>query len=362
VTVRDTPDGGIQPQAAIDADGVIHLVYFQGTPAGGDLVYVRNEPGQAGFSPPVRVNSQPGSAVALGSIRGAQLALGHEGRVHIAWNGAAKARPANPFQGSPMLYTRSEPGRSAFEPQRNLMQRTYGLDGGGSVAADGGGNVYVAWHGRTDDDPLGESGRRVWVSRSRDDGATFTPEEPASDRSTGACGCCGMKALADQAGHVALLFRAATGGTERGMILLGSRDRGVSFHSNPLHPWHLNACPMSSAALVASPSGPIAAWETNGQVFFARLDPERGNTRPQIAPPGEPRNRKHPALAVNSRGEVLLAWAEGTTWQRGGALAWFVFDSDGRPTDRSGRIERGIPTWSLPAVVARPDGGFTLFH
>ena len=34
-----------------------------------------------------------------------------------------------------------------FEPQRNLMQETFALDGGGSVAADAEGNVYVAWHG-----------------------------------------------------------------------------------------------------------------------------------------------------------------------------------------------------------------------
>jgi hypothetical protein len=300
--------------------------------------------------------------VALGTIRGAQLALGRDGRVHVAWNGTAKALPANPFQGSPMLYARLDPGRTAFEPQRNLMQRTFGLDGGGTVAADGAGNVYVAWHGRTDDDPASESGRRVWIARSRDDGATFAPEDPASDRATGACGCCGMKALAGPAGHVELLFRAATGGTERGMVLLVSRDRGASFGSTLLHPWHLNACPMSSAAFAPSPSGVVAAWETNGQVFFARIDPSTGAASPPIAPPGDPRNRKHPALAVNARGETLLAWAEGTAWQRGGDLAWRVFDPSGRPTEKSGRVAKGIPTWSLPAAVARPDGELIVVH
>ena len=29
------------------------------------------------------------------------------------------------------------------------MTRTFHLDGGGTVAADPGGNVYVAWHGGT---------------------------------------------------------------------------------------------------------------------------------------------------------------------------------------------------------------------
>src|SRR5262249_13223052 len=147
VRVIATPDGGIQPQAAIDDHGVIHLIFFKGEPAGGDLMYARLQPGVERFSIAVRVNSQTGSAIAIVTIRGGQIALGRGGRVHVAWNGSNGARPSNPFGGSPMLYTRSAPQGTAFEPQRNLMQRTSALDGGGTVAADGAGNVYVAWHG-----------------------------------------------------------------------------------------------------------------------------------------------------------------------------------------------------------------------
>ena len=371
VEVRRLPDGAIQPRVAIDSAGVIHLVSFKGEPGGGDLFYTRVEPvsGQSqdrsrGTSS-LRINSQPGSAVALGSIRGARIALGRGGRLHVAWNGAAKATPANPIQGAPMLYTRSgsDPSPSSFEPQRNAMTRTYGLDGGGCVAADGSGNVYVAWHGRTDDDPASESGRRVWLARSRDDGATFAAEEPVSQHPAGACACCGMTALASGSGQVDLLFRAATGGTERGMVLLHSRDGGSSFSAHPVQSWRLNACPMSSAALVEGPglSGTWAAWETSGQVYFARIDPA-GGVAPPIAPPGDPHNRKHPALAVNDRGEVLLAWSEGTGWQRGGDLAWQRFDRAGLPQGEPARLDRGIPAWSFPAAAMRPDGGFVLFH
>jgi hypothetical protein len=365
VHVLGTPSGDIQPQSAIDPSGTIHLVSFQGAPAGGNLNYrtIRVLPGRTEVSLPVRVNSEPNSAVAMGTIRGAQIALGREGRVHVAWNGTMKAIPANPLKGAPMLYARRDPGQKEFTPQRNLMQRTYGLDGGGAIAADASGDIYVAWHGRTDADPPGEPGRRVWFTRSRDDGATFTAEEPASAHPTGACACCGMRAWADPAGHLDLLFRGATGGTERGMVLLASRDRGISFRSTLLQPWPLKTCPMSGASFAAAgPADVFAAWETNGQVFFARIDPETGAASPPVAPPGDPHNRKHPALAVNARGEALLAWTEGTAWQRGGALAWQVFDASGRPAAESGRIEEGIPTWSLPAAVARPDGGFTLVH
>src|SRR5438309_1030100 len=72
VAVIATPEGGIQPQAVADDAGVVHLIYFQGDPGGGDLFYVRSKPGTTEFSKPIRVNSQPGSAVAIGTIRGGQ--------------------------------------------------------------------------------------------------------------------------------------------------------------------------------------------------------------------------------------------------------------------------------------------------
>jgi hypothetical protein len=48
-------------------------------------------------------------------------------------------------------------------------------------------------------------------------------------------------------------------------------------------------------------------------------------------------------------------------WDQGGAVAWQVYDKDGRPTARRGRA-RGVPVWSLVAVFARPDGGFTILY
>jgi hypothetical protein len=361
VTVLRTPDGGIQPQAAIDAEGAIHLIFFKGEPAGGDLFYSRLARGRSEFSAPVRVNSLPGTAVATGTIRGGQVALGKGGRVHVAWNGSIKPRAAGSPVASPMWYARSNPERTAFEPQRDLMTRTSGLDGGGSVAADSLGNVYVAWHGRTADAPPREQGRQLFLARSRDEGATFAAEEPATDRPTGACGCCGCRAFADRAGDVFILYRGANREVERDMLLLTSRDRGEHFLVTSVHPWRINACPMSSASMTEGADAVTAAWETRGEVHFARIDPKTGTAGPTIRPPGTG-GRKHPAVAVNARGETLLAWAEGTVWQKGGTLVWRVFDPSGRPTGESGRIDRGIPVWSLPTAIARPDGGFVIVH
>ena len=80
VTTVRVPGGGIQPQIAVDAKGVLHMIYFAGEAAHGDLYYVRSTDHGATFSAPIKVNSHPGSSIATGNIRGAHMALGRNGR------------------------------------------------------------------------------------------------------------------------------------------------------------------------------------------------------------------------------------------------------------------------------------------
>ena len=70
VRLTRVPEAGLQPLVAAGADGVVHLVYYKGDPKAGDLFYVRREKGGSEFGVPVRVNSSPGSAATIGTIRG----------------------------------------------------------------------------------------------------------------------------------------------------------------------------------------------------------------------------------------------------------------------------------------------------
>src|SRR5688500_13671908 len=63
------PDGAVQPQAAGDERGTVHLIYLSGDPKRSDVFYARSTGGGAfDFNNAVRVNSQPGSAIAMGSM------------------------------------------------------------------------------------------------------------------------------------------------------------------------------------------------------------------------------------------------------------------------------------------------------
>jgi hypothetical protein len=86
------PNGSIQPQV-VERDGMVHFIYFSGRPENGDVYYVQSVDFGRTFSEPVRVNHTPGSAIAIGNIRGARMAVGRRGRVHVAWNGSAAAEP-----------------------------------------------------------------------------------------------------------------------------------------------------------------------------------------------------------------------------------------------------------------------------
>jgi len=258
-----------------------------------------------------------------------------------------------------MLFTRLNNERTAFEPQKNVVQFAVGLDGGGSVAADNLGHVYVVWHGNPADN--GEANRRVWVARSSDDGRTFAREAPANQEPTGACGCCGLRAFADDRGTLRILYRAAREQIHRDMYLLTSTNHGKSFTDHLVAQWELNACPMSTAYISEIGGNDLIAWQTEQQVYFAKVARGEQELSARFAAPGLGRDRKHPAVAGNARGKVLLAWSEGTGWKRGGSIAWQVFDIAGKPTEVRGTAS-DLPVWDVVAVYANPSGGFTIIY
>ena len=349
VTVLRAPTDATLPQVAVDDTGTLHLIYFRGPTArgrasSGDLFHVTRAPDATDWSAPQQVNSQRHAVAGIGPIDGGQIAIGSDGRLHVAW-----------FQQSPMrfYYARSDDA-GGFEVQQVLsVKDERNVESGPTVTADGGGNVYVFWHA----DAVEDARRRVYMAASRDNGASFEAPLAVNHEAEGACACCGLRAVTDDEGAVHVSYRGAGDNIHRGMRLLSTADEGRTFGDQLIQPWEVGACPVATTTLSAGQDGTTVAWETEGQVYFAdiaRLDAP-------VSPPGEVQfRRKNPAVAVNDRGDTLLAWGDGPGWRSGGSLHWQLFDEAGRPLAEERTGTEPIPTQSVPTVVARPDGSFVV--
>lgn len=357
IQIRRVPGGGVQPQVQVDARGVVHLVYLSGDPSHADVSYSRSTDGGTKWSVPTRVNSQPGSALSIGTVRGAQMAVGRDGRVFVAWMGSSTAEPKAPGGLVPMLFSRLSANGKSFEPQRNLIASHPGLDGGGSVAADREGNVFVAWHAPAVAKGT-EQDRRVWIARSIDDGKTFAPEIPLSSSDSGACGCCGMRISAGD-GKVVALYRGAAEQINRGMRLIETSTDLRHPRDRQIDPMKFGACIMSTAAFGWNANNVLMAWETKGQVLWSPVADDAVHPH---SVPGNGNDRKHPALACDHEGNVLLAWTEGTGWNKGGSLAWQLFDASGNAIPNSAGQRRDLPAWDSPAAFCGSDRSFTVLY
>lgn len=359
VHIVRVPDGGIEPAAKVEAGGRVHIIYFKGDPAHGDVYYAHSGDG-AVFSAPLRVNSTPGSALVVGSVRGPRLALGKGGRVHVTWTGSDRAKSRGKEGAAPLLYARMNDARDAFEPERNIISRYEGLDGGGAVGADLDGNVYVAWHAPSAEKT--EADRFVWIAHSQDEGKTFAPETAANVAPTGACACCGLEVFVGSDARVYVLYRSATRMVHRDVYLLVSSDHGASFESTKVGEWNAAACVMSTAAFAQAPTGVAAAWESEGRVRLTTVKEGKAPENTPAPAPGGETGRKHPALAADGKGRVLVAWTEGAGWEKGGGVGWVLLDADGKPVEGGTGKTAALPVWGTVAAYTRPDGSFVVMY
>ena len=116
---------------------------------------------------------------------------------------------------------------------------------------------------------------------------------------------------------------------------------------------------MSSESFAESPAGVLAAWETEKQVYFGRIDPATGTIRRSPLPGLGQSQISRRRRKCEGRNNFRLDRRHGL--EKGRPCAWQVYNKDGRPTQERGKVD-GVPVWSLVAAFARPDGGFTIVH
>lgn len=358
VSLIPTPDRGVQPRAAVDAGGALHLVAFHGPRESGELLYRRSADAGKTFGRPLKVTNELHAATAVRASACAQLALGKGSRAHVVWH-----RPASEAGPAEVLYTRLDDANAAFETPRAMSSARAGLDGGSAVAADENGRVWIAWHAPSKPD-AGVKERALFVVESNDDGASFGPERMALPGRVSACSS--IQLLAGLDAGFGFVYRSHVDGKFKDKEFF-HRETTVVF-SEPgadatwsVDEWPSRECLATTYSCARSPRGWVVAFQSQSGVSWTRVDPTVFE-HASFSPPGESASPRHPAVAVDSGGQVLLAWIADAREPDGATLEWSLFTPEGKPVADTVRCGAGVAPENVLSAVSFADGRFAIVH
>lgn len=334
VTTVSVPSGGQAVTAETDAAGTIHLLYDS---ADGPQ-YSRSKDGGRTFSEAIGVVDRDSRQPGL-EFHAWDLAVGKGGRVHVAM-GTNAWKLKLPKEEWACFYASLEPNAAAFAPVRNLNKTP---SEGFSLAADEQGNVTACWL----------SGK-LFANVSHDGGRTFS-DTVEIDPTANPCDCCTTSCVYSADGRLAVLYREETNNERDMYLLLWDQEKAQTSRkrvSSTL--WKIDACPMSYYAVSRRGDGFVAAWPTEGQVYFTRLDRQGGFLSPaEIKTPGSTGMRTGLLALAAADGSTLVAWKEENQ------LHWQLYDAKGKPVGTAGSAKssgKGV------AGVVASDGNFLLFR
>jgi hypothetical protein len=110
---------------------------------------------------------------------------------------------------------------------------------------------------------------KLFSTESLDNGASFRTQEISI---ADPCECCASRASFSKDGRLAIAYREKAQNV-RDMYLITRLGMDGNFQMQRLSstPWRINACPMTGTFLSKQGTQTVAAWETKGSVYYARL-------------------------------------------------------------------------------------------
>ena len=243
VNVIRVPGASKVVNAQRGADGTIHLLFD----AEGGPYYASSQDSGVTFGPPMAVVDAAAQKSGL-EFSGAALAVGKDGRVHVAMaNNAWKLKL--PRHERSLYYASRAPGAKAFSPVRNLNRKP---SEGFSLAADERGSVTA-----------GFLSGKLFVMTSQDSGETFSASaelNPVWDP----CDCCTTSVAYGPDGRLALLYREETNNERDMYVVVWDQRRGTWPSRTRVSgtSWKIAACPMTYFTISRTDTGYVAAWPT----------------------------------------------------------------------------------------------------
>jgi hypothetical protein len=334
VTTVSIPAAGRPVMAKTDSVGTIHLL----CDSEDGPKYAKSVDGGVTFSAAIPVVSG-GSQTAGLEYSAWDMAVGKGGRVHVAMSTNAWKLKL-PQEDWGYFYAHLDPGSFAFSPVRNINRKP---SEGFSLAADDQGNVTACW--------LSD---KLYANVSHDNGETFARFIELDPRYN-PCNCCTTSAAYGEDGRLAVLYREETDNERDMFLVLWDQERVRTTRKRVSHtPWKIDACPMTYYTISRERGGFVAAWPTQGRIYFARLD---GQGDP--LPPAE---IETPGRSAMRTGVLALSAPDGSTliaWKKGDELGWQLYGADGRPSGEPGAAKS---VGNGAAGVVSKDGRFIFFR
>ena len=317
-----------QPQAAVAADGTIHIAF-----GAGDTVYCsRSLDAGKTFSQPQKIGKLP--QLALGLRRGPRIVAGPEAIVVTA---------ISHDRGDLLAWHSADDGQTWKGPARVNDSPNNAREGLHAMAMGPQGEIFCVWL------DLRNEGTQLFGAGSTDGGKTWSDNQQIYRSPDGSiCECCHPAVTYDPRGNLYVMWRNAIGGN-RDLYLAMSHDGGNTFsRASKLGSgsWKLAACPMDGGYLAATASGEVTTvWRRDRQVF--RTDSEQASET--LLGAGEQ------PWAVAGPAGVYVVWIS----KRAGAL-WLLMPDSGEPkrlaTDATDPVIAAPIRGSGPVVVAWQTG------
>lgn len=348
-----TARGGTSPTSAVDGrSGAVYVAWVGMEDSTTANVYLARSD-SAAFTAPIRVNAVSGDA-APHLQAPAQVAVGPEGNVYVAWQSARRA-PGLMFGAADIRLARSRDGGQTFGPAVSVNDDAGGIAARHTfhdLAVAPNGTVYVSWidargrdslrvkaaatqHGGSGHEPHGnhhhgkkaasvmgrhpgEPGTDIRVAWSSDQGRSFNVGVVVD---TNSCTCCRTAVAAGPGGELYVAWRKYFPGGVNDIVVARSGDGGrtwdapVKVHDDG---WVFPGCPHAGPdLLVDERSGVHVVWYTGapgreGLYYAASTDGAQtfGNAVPLVAG-GVPVSQAHVAPAGPSA--VWITWEDRRT-------------------------------------------------
>ena len=243
-----------QPQAAIDVDGKLHVVYGDG-----DAVrYCRSIDNGKSFTSPSQAFRVPN--MSLGMRRGPRIAISN-GTIVVTAIGGAQGKGRD---GDIQAWNSRDGGTSWHGPFLVNDQVSSAREGLHAMCSADDGTLWCVWL------DLRNKRSEIYASKSSDSGSTWQANKLLYQSPGGSvCECC-HPSVSVRGDKVMVMFRNSLNGN-RDMYLMTSEDAGATFSAAKKlghGEWKLNACPMDGGMVAIDNEGnPVSVWRRNGSIF-----------------------------------------------------------------------------------------------